>query len=101
LEERSPLAVRREVAAPTPCVLAGDLAQSRYVGGEAVELGIDHRVRAKRGHDVALPPRCADLRVVRERVERRFRRGEDLDVEALEQRARGKRRWGETVVDGL
>ena len=76
--------MRGEVSAPSVGVLAGELSQFRDVGREAVELGIDDRIRTISGHDATLPARRADLGMVRERIERRLSRRDHFDVEALE-----------------
>ena len=57
LEEGPALAVRLEVAVPGRGVAAGDLAEARDVGGEARELGVDHRVGPVGGDDPAAPAR--------------------------------------------
>ena len=84
-----------EIAAPGMRVLAGDLAQRLQPVAEAVELRIDHRVGPEGGDHPALPAAVADGAVVVERVERRFRGGDDLEVETLEQRPRPELRPGQ------
>ena len=99
LEEGPALAVGLEVAVPGGGVAAGDLAEPGDVGGEAGELGIDHRVGAVGGHDAAAPAGVADHPVPAQVVERAFGRGDRLDAEALEERARKELRAGEAVGD--
>ena len=82
------LPVRGEIAAPCRRVLAGERAERVHVVAKAVELGVDDRIGPVRGDDASLPADRADLRVMRERIERRFGRRQHLDVEPLEQRAR-------------
>ena len=92
-------AVRVEVAVPGAGVAAGDLAEAVDVGGEARELGIDHRVGAVGGDDPAVPAAVADHLVPAQVVERAVGGGDHLDVEALEERARPELGAGEAVGD--
>src|SRR3546814_18409031 len=53
------------------------------------------------GNDPAVPAGVADGLVMRQRVERAFRGGDDLDVEPLEQRARPEFRRLQPFADAL
>src|SRR5215471_12466329 len=101
LEEGAPIAVCGEIAAPGFRILAGNLTEMRYVGGEAIELRIDDWIRTVRSDDPPLPAACTDLDVLRQEIERGLGGCQDLDVESLEQSARPELRFRETVVDGV
>src|SRR5690606_24879845 len=88
LEVFTALAVGGEIAGPRAGVLAGDLSELIQIGGKALEIGIDHRIRTISRHDPAVPAAVADRLVPAQIVECAFRGGDDLDVEALEERAR-------------
>lgn len=73
----------------------------REVGPEALEFGIDHRIGAVSGDYPAIPAALPDRRVMFQPVERAFGRGDHLDTEPLEQRARtegiGREHFGDVV----
>ncbi len=91
--------MRPEIVVPGPGVATAQGAEPLDVGHEPGKLRVDHHVRAIGGDHPALPPRLADHPVPAEVVERAFGRGDRLDVEPLEQRARAELRTGEAVGD--
>ncbi len=101
LEICPPNAMRREVAAPRRGVLAGQGAELRDVRGESLELRIDDRIGPIRRHHAPAPAARADRLVVHERIERRLRGRDHLDVEALEQCARTVRGISEARGDAV
>ncbi len=91
----------REITAPHGRVLAGQCRELRDVAGKALELGIDDRIGSISRDHAAFPAGRANLLVVEQRIERRFGRRDDLDVEALEQRARAEGRLRQARVDAV
>ncbi len=88
LEEVAPLPVRLEIAAPRQRVAVGDVAKPHDVGGEVRVIRIDDRIGPIGRDDAAAPVGLPDRIVLGERIERAVGRRDDLDVEALVERAR-------------
>src|SRR5690606_22543222 len=88
LEELAALAVRLEVAGPGAGVAAGDFAEPVEVLVEAGEIRVDDVVGTVGGDDPALPAGLADHLVPPEIVDGAVGGRDDLEVEALVERAR-------------
>ena len=88
LEEGAPPAMRVEIARPIAGIAAGDLGELVEIGGKALEVGVDDRVRPIGRDDAAGPAAVSDHQVPLQVVERAFRGGDRFDVEALEQGTR-------------
>ena len=79
---------RGEIAVVGRDVAIGDAPELRQVLDEARKGGIDDRVGTEGGEHPAAPAARLHLAVMAKVVERALRRGQGLDVEPLEQRAR-------------
>ncbi len=94
--------MRAQVTLPGLHVLAGDLAEAAQCLRELLVLRVDHRIGPVGGDHAPCPAAGADRVVVLELIQRTLGGGDDLDVEALEQRARAERlrlqRRGDGVV---
>ena len=75
-----------QIAGEVAGVFAGQAAEFDDVAGKAFVLRIDHRVGPEGRDDSAGPAARLDFRVMKQRVQRRFRGRQHLDAEALEQR---------------
>jgi len=80
----------RKIAAPGAAVFAGQLREPVEICLEPLEFGIDHRVGTIGGNDPPSPAAIVNGAMVLQRVERVLGRGEELDVEPLEQRTRAE-----------
>ena len=98
-EEGAPLAMRVEIAAPGRGVAARDLAEAHEVVPKTFEFRIDDRIGTIGRDHAAVPARLSNGFVVLQRIERALRRGDGLDAEALEQRARAEFRRAQGGID--
>ena len=89
-EEGAPLAMRVEIAAPGGGVASRDLAKAHEIVAKTFEFRIDDRIGAIGRDHAAVPARLPNGLVVLQRIERALGRGDGLDAEALEQRARAE-----------
>src|SRR5207302_10064613 len=93
--------VSLEIAVPGMGIEARDVAELVEVCRKAIELRVDHRIGPIGRDDAAFPARGLDRLVMVERIERALGRGDDLDLELLEQRTRAEFGLRQTLGDAV
>ena len=84
-----------EIPLPGAGLLPGDLAQADDILPEPLKIGVGHGIGAEAGDNPPAPARRGDRLVVFEGIEGGVRRGERLDVEAIEEGAGPELRTGQ------
>jgi len=92
---------RSEIAAPLAGVLAGQLAKPPQIDGKILAVRVDDVIGAEGRDHSPRPARRPDRGVMLERIKCRFGGRQNLDAEALEERARPECRLLESGTDGV